>query len=72
MAMTGARTGASRIALDAGRQDEVELYFEDEAPAFDILRNARDPDLDAGVEDRRIGGLGIHLLKTLSRSAACL
>jgi serine/threonine-protein kinase RsbW len=59
-----------RIMMSLTRFDRnVELYFEDEAPAFDILRNARDPDLDAGVEDRRIGGLGIHLLKTLSRSA---
>ena len=48
---------------------DVELYFEDEAPAFDVLRDAREPDLDADVAERRIGGLGIHLLKALSRSA---
>ena len=59
-----------RIAMTLTSLDPtVELYFEDEAPAFDILRDARDPDLDAGVAERRIGGLGIHLLKALSRSA---
>jgi serine/threonine-protein kinase RsbW len=59
-----------RIAMTLTRRDpNVELYFEDEAPAFNVLRDAVDPDLDASVENRKIGGLGIHLLKTLSRSA---
>ncbi|MBV8661826.1 MAG: hypothetical protein JO107_01870, partial [Hyphomicrobiales bacterium] len=30
----------------------------------------REPDLEANLSDRRIGGLGIHLLKVLSRSAS--
>jgi serine/threonine-protein kinase RsbW len=59
------------IALTLIRRDpEIELHFEDEAPPFDSLRDAREPDLDASVADRRIGGLGIHLLKVLSRSAS--
>jgi len=59
-----------RIAITlTNLEPNVELCFEDEAPAFDILRDARDPDIDAGVAERRVGGLGIHLLKTLSRSA---
>jgi serine/threonine-protein kinase RsbW len=53
----------------ASRHPDVELCFEDEAPAFDVLRDAREPDLEAGVAERRVGGLGIHLLKTLSRNA---
>ena len=59
-----------RIAMTLTRVDpNVELYFEDEAPAFNVLRDASDPDLDASVADRKVGGLGIHLVKTLSRSA---
>lgn len=59
-----------RIAITLTRRDpNVELHFEDEAPAFDVLHDACDPDLDANVVDRRVGGLGIHLLKALSRSA---
>jgi serine/threonine-protein kinase RsbW len=59
-----------RIAMTLTRLDpNVELHFEDEAPAFDILREAREPDLAASMAERRIGGLGIHLLKALSRSA---
>ena len=48
---------------------EIELRFEDQAPAFDPLRQAPDPDVGAGLAERQIGGFGIHLLKTLSRSA---
>ena len=59
------------IALTLIRDDPaVELHFEDEAPAFDSLRDARGPDLEASVADRRIGGLGVHLLKILSRSSS--
>jgi anti-sigma regulatory factor (Ser/Thr protein kinase) len=50
--------------------DDVELCFEDESPAYDPLAEAPEPSLDAPLEERRIGGLGIHLLKTLARSAA--
>jgi serine/threonine-protein kinase RsbW len=64
----GRPDGRIVIALTS-RDPDVELCFEDEAPAFDVLRDARDPDLEAGVAERRVGGLGIHLLKTLSRSA---
>lgn len=59
------------IALTlTSREPAVELHFEDEAPPFDSLRDAREPDLGASVADRRIGGLGIHLLKILSRDAS--
>jgi serine/threonine-protein kinase RsbW len=50
--------------------DDIELRFEDEAPAFNPLSQAPDPRVDASVTERQIGGLGIHLVKALSRSAA--
>ncbi|HEX4193960.1 MAG TPA: ATP-binding protein, partial [Stellaceae bacterium] len=36
----------------------------DDGRAFDPL-NAPPPDLDSAIEDRRIGGLGVHLVKTM-------
>ena len=36
----------------------------DDARPFDPL-NAPPPDLNSAIEDRRIGGLGVHLVKTL-------
>src|SRR5258708_14814689 len=50
--------------------DDIELRFEDEAPAFNPLSQAPDPHVDAGVAERQIGGLGIHLVKALSPSPA--
>jgi anti-sigma regulatory factor (Ser/Thr protein kinase) len=49
------------LALDDG---EVALCLEDDGPAFDPLA-APMPDLDAALEDRPIGGLGIHLLREM-------
>ena len=60
-----------RIAMTLRQPgDDVELSFEDEAPAFDVLRDAPDPEVDMSLTDRRLGGLGIHLLKSLSSSAS--
>ena len=45
--------------------DEVKIVLEDEAPPFNLLREA--PPLQEGnIEDRRPGGLGIHLVKSLN------
>jgi anti-sigma regulatory factor (Ser/Thr protein kinase) len=41
------------------------LRFVDPGPAFDPLAEP-DPDLDLPLEDRPIGGLGIHLVRTLA------
>lgn len=50
-----------RVSCD-GRT--VRLVVEDDAPAFDPLRLAT-PDLGAALEDRKIGGLGIHLVREM-------
>lgn len=52
-----------QVTLTA-RPGEVVAEIEDEAPAFDPLARAM-PDLDQPLEDRPIGGLGIHLVKNL-------
>lgn len=44
---------------------EVTAVLRDDARAFDPLTEAPVPDLEAALEDRKIGGLGVHFVKTL-------
>ena len=43
------------------------VRIEDDAEAFDPL-TAPQPDIDAGVEERPIGGLGVYFVKTFMDS----
>jgi len=61
--------GARRIRVEADRRgDSVSLLVEDDGPAFDPL-SAEAPDLEAAVEDREIGGLGVHFVREMTREA---
>ena len=42
----------------------------DDGRPFDPLSDAPEPDLDAEVEDRPIGGLGTHFVKTFMDEVA--
>jgi len=44
---------------------EVSAVLRDDARAFDPLTEAPPPDLAAPIEERRIGGLGVHFVKQL-------
>ena len=44
--------------------DGLQVTVEDDGIAFDPL-SAAEPNLDLDLDDRPIGGLGIHLVKTL-------
>jgi anti-sigma regulatory factor (Ser/Thr protein kinase) len=56
-----------RIEIEAMREDDVvTLVFRDDARAFDPLVEAPSPDLESPIEDRPVGGLGIHLVKSLA------
>ena len=44
---------------------ELEIIIEDDGPSFDPFTHAIEPDLNLSVDERPIGGLGIHLVKTL-------
>lgn len=48
------------LQLAEGR---LEALLEDNGRPFNPLRDAPVPDLDLSAEDRRVGGLGIHLTK---------
>lgn len=55
-----------RIEVTLRRQgDEAQAEVVDDGVQFDPLSEAPTPDLDASVEERRIGGLGLHFVKTL-------
>ncbi|HEY8614159.1 MAG TPA: ATP-binding protein [Roseomonas sp.] len=62
--------GASLLRVDIRRQgDSVRLVIEDDGPAFDPL-SATEPDLEAALETRDIGGLGVHFVRIMTREAA--
>jgi serine/threonine-protein kinase RsbW len=61
--------GASFFAFAvAPREGALCLTLEDDGPAFDPL-GAAAPDLDAAVEAREVGGLGIHFLREMTEGA---
>lgn len=48
----------------AHRGDCLEIELRDDAPAFDPF-SAPPPSLTAGIATRKVGGLGVHLVRTL-------
>lgn len=55
-----------QIQLRLSRTDEwLEVVLKDDAPPFDPFVEAPAPDLAADVDTRAIGGLGVHLVKSL-------
>ncbi len=45
--------------------ESVTVEISDDGPPFDPLTEAAQPNVDAPLEDRPIGGLGIHLVREL-------
>lgn len=43
----------------------LEILLKDDTPRFDPFMQAPKPNLDLGINERPIGGLGVHLVKTL-------
>lgn len=52
------------VVTIAKDRETVTIEISDDGQAFDPLQAAA-PDLDAPLEERRIGGLGIHFVKTM-------
>ena len=46
------------------RGDDILVEISDDAQQFDP-RDVPPPDLESALEERRVGGLGVHLVKTL-------
>ena len=57
---------ASEIEVSlASDDDEVRVEISDDGRPFDPLTEAANPDIDAPLEDRPIGGRGIHLVREM-------
>ncbi len=58
-------TGETSVSIDfppvKGDSLEVDISFSDRGKPFNPLKNPP-PDLDASLEEREIGGLGIHIV----------
>ena len=64
--MHGSRPGSApqvEVSLSQGA-DAVTMTIEDEGAPFDPLSLAA-PDVTASLSDRRVGGLGVHLVRNL-------
>lgn len=59
-----ARAESIEVVVEVSKTSVV-LELRDDGQQFDPL-SAAAPDLDASVEDRPLGGLGIHLIQTLT------
>ena len=46
-------------------EDVITVEIIDDGHAFNPLEDTPEPDLDAEIEDRPIGGLGIHLVRVM-------
>ena len=46
-------------------EDVLTIEISDDGRPFDPLNEAPEPDLDASVDDRKVGGLGLHLVRTM-------
>ncbi len=49
--------------------DRITLEFRDDCVAYNPLERD-EPDLDADIEDRPIGGLGVHLIRQLAEEVS--
>ena len=58
--------GAASIELEVQvTREEIRLVVRDDGKPFDPS-SAKSPDLEASLADRPLGGLGIHLIRSLS------
>src|SRR3546814_19164958 len=63
---TDVPTGQRELSVDIGIDgDRLSLQFSDDGAPFDPTATAA-PNLDADIDDRPIGGLGLHLIKQLA------
>jgi len=57
------------VELAAPTPDRIRATITDDAPAYDPLARP-EPDLECCIEERQIGGLGVHLVKKLMHHAS--
>ena len=62
--LQGAQNRLIRVCMNISAQ-LLEIFIKDDAPHFDPFLQAPIPDLDLDLDERQVGGLGVHLVKTL-------
>lgn len=53
------------VVVLMSEDDNLTIEITDDGIPFDPLHDAKVPDVDAPLEDRPIGGLGVHLVRTM-------
>ena len=67
---TGGADGASFVSLALHREgDAIHAVVEDDGRPFDPLALAA-PDTAAALDEREVGGLGVHFARVMTRSLA--
>ncbi len=67
----GGEEGTSEIEIEVVSTDtEVRVEVRDSGKPFDPFHDAPEPDVDAALEDRKIGGLGVHFVRVLMDEAS--
>ena len=62
----GYDAGIHEIQINlASEEDSLTIEIVDSGKPFDPLTEAPEPDLEASIEDRRVGGLGVYLVRTM-------
>ena len=64
-------SGAKAFTVRLGEEPEgLKMVFIDDGAAFDPTTEAATPDVTAAAKDRGIGGLGIFMVKKMSKSVS--
>ena len=64
---SGTKTFSVRFSLEA---DVLTMIYSDSGKPFNPLTDAADPDISAAMDERGVGGLGIFMVKKMSKTVA--
>ena len=59
---------ALRVSVICKKAETVSVSFIDNGKPFNPLTDSEAPDIGAGLDERKIGGLGIHIVKEMMDS----
>jgi anti-sigma regulatory factor (Ser/Thr protein kinase) len=62
--LKGAADGSIHVQINMS-DERLEILLKDDAPQYDPFMQAPIPNLDLDVNERPIGGLGVHMVKKL-------
>lgn len=62
----GGRADRARIEVTVTSSDDlISISISDNGVAFDPLTDAPEPETTGSIEERHVGGLGVHLVRTM-------